>query len=134
MADNRPTSRGAASADLAVLCRRLSAHDATVAVIGLGYVGLPLAIALAHNFRAIGFDIDSLRVDELRAGHDRTAELAATELKDATLTLTADESVIAGADIFIVTVPTPVDANNKPDLRAVRAACAMVGRRMKPGA
>lgn len=134
MTDNRPSSRGTASVDLPALCRRLSAHDGTVAVIGLGYVGLPLAIALAHKFRTIGFDIDSARVDELRAGHDRTAELAAAELKGATLTLTADDNVIAGADVFIITVPTPVDANNKPDLRAVRAACATVGRRMKPGA
>lgn len=119
---------------MSALCQRLSARDATVAVVGLGYVGLPLAIALAQNFRTVGFDIDSVRVDELRAGHDRTAELAATELKDVPLRLTADDSVIAGADVFIVTVPTPVDANNKPDLRAVRAACATVGRRIKPGA
>lgn len=134
MADNGPSARRAKSVDLPGLCQRLSAHDATIVVIGLGYVGLPLAIALAQHFRAIGFDIDTARVDELRAGHDRTAELSAAELKDTTLKLTANDSVIADADVFIITVPTPVDADNKPDLRAVRAACATVGRRMKPGA
>ncbi|MGH7015088.1 MAG: nucleotide sugar dehydrogenase [Stellaceae bacterium] len=112
----------------------MSTRDASIAVIGLGYVGLPLAVALARHFRTIGFDIDPARVVELRTGHDRTAELSATELKDTTLQLTADDAVMAGADVFIVTVPTPVDTDNKPDLRAVRTACATVGRRMKPGA
>lgn len=134
MDDIPPSGRSSAGVDMSALCRRLSVRDATVAVVGLGYVGLPLAIALAHSFRTVGFDIDAVRVDELCAGHDRTAELGTAELKNATLTLTADDSVIAGADVFIVTVPTPVDADNKPDLRAVRAACATVGRRMKPGA
>lgn len=134
MADSHPSSRGTASVDLPALCRRLSAYDATIAVIGLGYVGLPLAIALAQHFRTIGFDIDTARVDELRAGRDRTVELNTAELKDTTLKLAANDSVIADADVFIVTVPTPVDPDNKPDLRAVRAACATVGRHMKPGA
>ena len=116
------------------LSRRLVAREATVAVIGLGYVGLPLAVALSRHFRVTGFDIDAARVRELQSGQDRTAEVDASSLGDIKIRLTANSSALAEAEVFIVTVPTPVDADNKPDLGAVCAACAMVGEHLRHGA
>lgn len=93
-----------------------------IAVIGLGYVGLPVAIALARHFRVTGFDIDRARVTELESGHDRTNEVSREEFAASSLVLTSEEKACAGADMFIVTVPTPVDASKRPDLSAVLAA------------
>ena len=97
-----------------------------IVVIGLGYVGLPLAVALARQFETIGFDIDEGRVAELRGGHDRTHEVDADALRASSLNLTADPSDCAGADVYIVTVPTPVDQANRPDLGAVMSATRML--------
>jgi len=105
-----------------------------IAVIGLGYVGLPLAVHLAHHFEIIGFDVDAGRVTELRAGKDRTGEISPEKLSDSTITITDDESAMDGADVFIVTVPTPVDARNRPDLSAIRAASETVARHIAKGA
>ncbi len=104
-----------------------------IAVIGLGYVGMPLAAALARHFPVIGFDIDGVRVRELRAGHDRTGELDRTTLGNLSITLTCVEDDLVDCEVFIVTVPTPVDAGNRPDLSAVRSACQTVGRVLRPG-
>lgn len=101
-----------------------------VAVIGLGYVGLPLAVALAKaspGERIVGFDIDAVRVDELARGHERTGEVAPDALKASRLAISADRQAIIGAGIYIIAVPTPVDAENRPDLSAVLGACALVG-------
>jgi len=103
-----------------------------IAVIGLGYVGLPLAVALARQFDTVGFDIDERRVAELRAGQDRTNEVEAEALKTSALTLTSDASECAGADVYIVTVPTPVDQANRPDLTAVMSATRMVAKAIDP--
>jgi UDP-N-acetyl-D-galactosamine dehydrogenase len=97
-----------------------------IALIGLGYVGLPLAVALARKFETVGFDIDERRVAELREGKDRTREVDEAELRASDLTLTADAQDCAGADVYIVTVPTPVDQANRPDLSAVIAATRML--------
>ena len=97
-----------------------------IAVIGLGYVGLPLAVALARKFETVGFDIDERRVAELREGKDRTREVDEAELRASDLALTADAQDCAGADVYIVTVPTPVDQANRPDLSAVIAATRML--------
>ncbi len=105
-----------------------------IAVIGLGYVGLPLAVLLASKFEVIGFDISRSRVDEIRRGDDRTGEVTQDALKASRLGLTDDTAEIRGADIYIVTVPTPVDENDVPDLSPVRAACETVGSVMAPGA
>ncbi len=105
-----------------------------VAVIGLGYVGLPLAVALARHHSVVGFDVDAARVDELRQGLDRTREVAAEALGASALELSAEEADIAGAEVFVVAVPTPVTDDNEPDLAAVREACDIVGRRLGPGA
>ena len=100
--------------------------DLRIVVIGLGYVGLPLAVALARKFETVGFDIDAERIDELRSGRDRTHEVDEQALRESTLSLTADQSNCAGADVYIVTVPTPVDQANRPDLGAVAAATRML--------
>ena len=105
-----------------------------IVVIGLGYVGLPLAAALAKSFPVTGFDISAQRVAELRAGRDRTGEVDAAALSRQRLAFTASPDELAGFDVYIVAVPTPVDAQNQPDLGALLAACATVGRRMGRGA
>ena len=97
-----------------------------IVVIGLGYVGLPLAVALARKFDTIGFDIDEGRVAELCSCHDRTNEVESGALSESGLKLTADAADCAGADVYIVTVPTPVDEANRPDLTAVMAATRML--------
>lgn len=99
-----------------------------IVVIGLGYVGLPLAVALAKSFEVIGLDIDETRIAQLRAGDDRTHEVDAETLSASTLLLTADPALCAGADIYIVTVPTPVDDQNNPDLGPLMAATRTVSR------
>jgi UDP-N-acetyl-D-glucosamine/UDP-N-acetyl-D-galactosamine dehydrogenase len=103
-----------------------------IVVIGLGYVGLPLAVALARKFDVIGFDTDRARVEELVRGTDRTREVSGSELASTTMTFTSDPQRCAGADVYIVTVPTPVDENNEPDLRAVLAATRMVATAIDP--
>jgi len=105
-----------------------------IAVIGLGYVGLPLAVAFAARHEVVGFDLDSERVAELRAGRDRTLEVSTEELAAAGgLTVSADEADLAGCNVFIVTVPTPIDAHKRPDLGALIAASRTVGRAIGPG-
>ena len=106
----------------------------SIAVIGLGYVGLPLAVALARHFPTVGFDIATDRVAELRKGHDRTGEVETPALRASTIKLTADPAEIVGHQVYIVTVPTPVDLENRPDLGPVLKACATVGKAMAKGA
>ena len=103
-----------------------------IVVIGLGYVGLPLAVALARSFDVLGLDIDARRVAELESGHDRTHEIDAARLAGSALRYTSDSSAGAGADIYIVTVPTPVDAENQPDLKPVIGATEAVATMLDP--
>jgi UDP-N-acetyl-D-galactosamine dehydrogenase len=103
-----------------------------IVVIGLGYVGLPLAIALARRFETIGFDIDAERVRELCEGRDRTREVTEDDLGATSLKMTANRSECAGADVYIVTVPTPVNEENRPDLGAVMAAARMLAELIDP--
>ena len=113
----------------------MSANDSSsrVIVLGLGYVGLPLAVALAGRFPTTGLDIDAGRIAELRDGHDRTGEIAAERLAASALALTAEPADCPPADFYIVTVPTPIDAANRPDLALVEAASRTVGA-LLPGA
>jgi UDP-N-acetyl-D-galactosamine dehydrogenase len=99
-----------------------------IVVVGLGYVGLPLAVALARRFETVGIDIDPTRVAELERHYDRTNEIDAGQLAQTTLALTSDPAAVAPADLYIVTVPTPVDATNQPDLRLVESASRMIGK------
>jgi len=98
-----------------------------VNVVGLGYVGLPLAVALAKQFTTTGFDVVEARIAELRAGHDRTGEIARERLLASTFALTTDPAACPPAEFTIVTVPTPIDADNRPDLTMVKAASRTVG-------
>jgi len=106
--------------------------DIDIIVVGLGYVGLPLAVALARQFRVVGLDVDEGRIEELRRHHDRTGEVEARVLEHSPLELTGTPEGCRGADVYIVTVPTPVDAANRPDLGAVEAATRTVGALLDP--
>jgi UDP-N-acetyl-D-galactosamine dehydrogenase len=103
-----------------------------IVIIGLGYVGLPLAVALARKFDVMGFDIDAERLAELREGRDRTREIEADALRKSSLKLTSQPEDCAGASVYIVTVPTPVDKSNSPDLSAVLAATRTIASVMDP--
>ncbi|MDC0660491.1 Vi polysaccharide biosynthesis UDP-N-acetylglucosamine C-6 dehydrogenase TviB [Leisingera sp. SS27] len=112
----------------------MSGVQEKICVIGLGYVGLPLAAAFGQHRAVAGFDIDPSRIAELRKGEDRTRELEPEELAAAEfLRFTSDPAEIADCSIYIVTVPTPVDANHTPDLGPLLAASAIVGSVLKPG-
>jgi UDP-N-acetyl-D-galactosamine dehydrogenase len=108
--------------------------DIRIGVIGLGYVGLPLAVYLARHFPVQGFDIDAGRVAELARGIDRTREVTEEEFAQAArLTFTPETARLKGANFYIVTVPTPVDQAKRPDLSALVAASRMVGGVLSPG-
>jgi UDP-N-acetyl-D-galactosamine dehydrogenase len=110
------------------------AHGRKIAVIGLGYVGLPVAVAFARSGGpVIGFDIDRKRVDELRSGQDRTREVDLADLKQATLRFDYEPSGLAEADFYIVTVPTPIDGARRPDLGAMLSASDILGKVLKRG-
>ena len=112
----------------------VSTTKETIAVIGLGYVGLPLAVEFGKKRSVIGFDINSARIAELRTGRDVTLEVAPEELAGAQhLTLTAEPADLAASTIFIVTVPTPIDAHKRPDLTPLLKASETVGRALKRG-
>jgi len=100
--------------------------DERIVVLGLGYVGLPLAIALARKFEVTGFDVDPQRIEELRSAHDRTRELSEDQLRASTIRLTSNAADCRAADVYIVAVPTPVDSHNRPDLSALLAATRTV--------
>ena len=104
-----------------------------IGVVGLGYVGLPLAVAFARQYQVTGFDIGAHRVATLRAGHDFTGEVSAEELAASHLDITDDPAALGTCPVIIVTVPTPVDDGHRPDFGALEAACATVGRVIRPG-
>src|SRR5439155_4720768 len=104
------------------------------AIIGLGYVGLPVALALARKCEpVIGFDISQRRIAALRKGHDTTGEVTRTALRETQLRLTDDPEELAEASFLVVTVPTPIDADRRPDLSSLQSACALIGPRLKRG-
>ena len=106
----------------------------TLAIIGLGYVGLPLAVEFGKKYPVIGFDIDKIRIDELKGGYDRTLEVERESLISATkLSFTASLKKLKAAQIYIITVPTPIDKFNKPDLTPLKKASQSVGSVLKKG-
>ena len=112
----------------------MNLQNRTIAVIGLGYVGLPLAVEFGKKRPVIGFDIKTERIAELQAGHDHTLEVPQEELKEAhQLTFTGDLEDLREAQIYIVTVPTPVDKANRPDLGPLIKASETVGKVLKAG-
>ncbi len=106
----------------------------SVAVVGLGYVGLPLAIKLCRYFKVAGFDISGQRIADLQSGRDPTREVSSEELKNCSMTYSSDPACLKDAGVIIVAVPTPVDQSRAPDLAPVRAASHTVGRCLQPGA
>jgi UDP-N-acetyl-D-galactosamine dehydrogenase len=105
-----------------------------IAVLGLGYVGLPVALAFAARFPGtIGFDIDPLRIESLGRGDDWTGETSTEDLKTSQLALTHSEQNLKGADVFIICVPTPIDSHKRPDLSALHSASLTAGRALKRG-
>jgi UDP-N-acetyl-D-galactosamine dehydrogenase len=109
-------------------------NNRKLAVVGLGYVGLPVAVAFARQGASVvGFDIDPMRIAELKAGRDHTREVASGDLGHSTLRFTINPAEIAGADFFIVTVPTPIDEALRPDLTALLQASQIVGAVLKRG-
>jgi len=105
-----------------------------IGVIGLGYVGLPVAMALADRFEGVvGFDVNSQRIVDLKRGHDWTEEVSPERLARTGLTVTDDAAALDSCTFFIVTVPTPIDEQRRPDLGPIRAACRTVGKALKRG-
>ncbi|AKS42617.1 nucleotide sugar dehydrogenase [Wenzhouxiangella marina] len=116
------------------LMRQLENGEASIAIVGLGYVGLPLAVAFGRKFRTLGFDIDARRIEQLRQGRDATLEVDAEELASADQLSFSDQAdALSAASVFVVTVPTPIDSAKRPDLRPLEAASALVGRALSPG-
>jgi UDP-N-acetyl-D-galactosamine dehydrogenase len=112
----------------------LTIETAKIAVIGLGYVGLPLAVEFGKKLPTVGFDIHKGRVAELRDGHDRTLETSAEDLQSAThLSYTSDLEDLRACNVYIVTVPTPIDQHRQPDLTPLRKASETVGKVISKG-
>jgi UDP-N-acetyl-D-galactosamine dehydrogenase len=108
-------------------------HREQICVIGLGYVGLPLAALLASRFKVIGFDINTQRVKELESGYDRTRELSPEQLRHHPLKFSSDPAVLRQSRFIIVTVPTPIDDHKNPDLTPLIKASESIGRHLSPG-
>ena len=111
----------------------------TIAIVGLGYVGLPVAVAISERLggkpgRVTGFDISKRRIESLQAGHDYTCEIDDARLAASGLSVSDDPAVLEGASLYIVTVPTPITEERRPDLSPLRSACELIGPRMRKGA
>ena len=109
--------------------------NSKIAVIGLGYVGLPLAHAFSSKYKVVGFDIAGWRIDELRSGIDRTLELSESQVKEAIkngVEFSNNIQDIKECNIFIITVPTPIDSHKNPDLTPLIKASQTVGKVLKP--
>ncbi len=111
-----------------------SLQDVRIGIVGLGYVGLPLAVYMARHFPVLGFDIDAGRIAELSAGKDRTREVTKQEFAAAkNISFSADPAALKAVNFFIVTVPTPINQALQPDLSMLEKASATVGRALGKG-
>ena len=108
-------------------------RSSKIAVVGLGYVGLPLAVHLSAHFAVTGYDVRKSRIAELKQGHDRTLEVSGETLKEAVLDFTADPQILSSCPLIIVAVPTPIDDSRIPDLRPVENAAHAVGKHLAAG-
>jgi UDP-N-acetyl-D-mannosaminuronate dehydrogenase len=112
----------------------MRAQDLNLAIVGLGYVGLPLAVAFGKKRSVVGFDINETRIAELKLGRDVTLETTQKELNDARFVhFSADPAHLKSANCFIVTVPTPIDAHKRPDLKPLIEASEIIGGALKKG-
>ncbi len=107
--------------------------DLTIGIIGLGYVGLPLALAFSEKYKVTGYDLDNSRITSLLVGDDRTRQVPAAELAGLKMKLTHHPADLAPCQIYIITVPTPVTADKQPDLRALSEASRAIGKLLKKG-
>lgn len=114
------------------LRKKIDELSLKIAVVGLGYVGMPIAVAFSKKIDTIGFDINRKKVDDYRNGKDPTGEVGNEELRDCKVDFTSDERKLGEADFIIVAVPTPVNDDKIPDLSPVTGACEIVGRNLKP--
>jgi len=112
----------------------LERKEGKIGVVGLGYVGLPLAVALSRHFDVVGYDLKTDRVQELAGGRDRTLEVASQALQSASVHFTSDAGTLSDCSLVIVAVPTPIDEYRIPDLTPLRGASRTVGRHMRKGA
>lgn len=112
----------------------LKAREDKIGIVGLGYVGLPLAVHLSAHFDVVGFDLKADRVEELRKGHDRTLEVEDEDLAAAKMRYTCNPADLAACRLIIVAVPTPIDQYNIPDLSPLRGASTTAGRHLQKGA
>lgn len=119
--------------DLFPLFEELENKEKNIAVVGLGYVGLPLAVALAKNFSVLGFDINEKRIEELKKGQDSTGEVDEEKLKNTEIKFTSDPKIFKDCPLIIIAVPTPIDAHRNPDLGAVKGASASVAKHFSKG-
>jgi UDP-N-acetyl-D-galactosamine dehydrogenase len=112
----------------------MNKNNFKIAIIGLGYVGLPLALEFQKKYLVLGFDTNKKRINELKCGLDNTLEVKRKDLQEATqLTFTNDTKKLRSANCYIVTVPTPVDADKRPNLKPLVEATAMIGSVLKKG-
>ena len=116
-----------------VTIEKILNKQAKIAVVGLGYVGLPLAAAFSKKADVIGFEIHTEKVEQLKSGFDATGELTSEDLKNATIQYTTNPEDLKSADFVIVTVPTPIDENNNPDLSPMEKASTTIGQNLKLG-
>ncbi|MBW6511770.1 MAG: nucleotide sugar dehydrogenase [Desulfuromonadaceae bacterium] len=116
-----------------VTVETIKKKQAKIALVGLGYVGLPLAAAFGKVVEVLGFDINDKKIAELRRGYDATGELSAQQLAATRIDYTLDPARLKEARFFIVTVPTPIDEHRRPDLRPVESAARTIGRNLMPG-
>ncbi|SPT53753.1 UDP-glucose 6-dehydrogenase tuaD [Actinomyces bovis] len=128
-----------AIADVAVTrgssyCQRLLQRTGSLAVVGLGYVGLPIAVAFSRKVNVIGFDCNEKKIDDYNRGMDPTQEVGAEQIRACSVEFTADAKRLAEAEFVIVAVPTPVSSDRRPDLGPVRSACKVVGQNLRRGA
>lgn len=112
---------------------QLLSREKKLCVIGMGYVGLPIAVGFSRHVDVIGFDINSEKIESLKAGNDATGEVEEGALKECKVCFTADEEKLSEADFFIIAVPTPVDEDKNPDLAPLTSASTMLGRHLKQG-
>jgi UDP-N-acetyl-D-glucosamine/UDP-N-acetyl-D-galactosamine dehydrogenase len=111
----------------------LKMNEFKIAVIGLGYVGLPVAVALAKRYTVVGFDVSNERISELKNGFDRTAEIETENLLNANIHFVADIKLINDCNFYIIAVPTPIDAHNSPNMKYLESASKMVGGSLDQG-
>ena len=108
-------------------------NERKVALVGLGYVGLPIAVAFGRRGKVIGFDINKAKIEELQRGFDRTGEVSAADLKASHVRYTSEPTDLKAADFIIVAVPTPINEALQPDLKALRMVSELIGKNMSPG-